>query len=264
MKIKSIMLTSIICLLSYFSAYANNIKAIFVDVNALFETNKMRSAKYVGIIDSAKYMKQTGHTPSQEDLFKKLAPVPAQSTQVTYNDNLNMPLIFSDWLLNTQFNSKLISQIESYLKSSKLSAIEKTVLGNIVKMMLTPESLIDTQQTISATQKVIDELHQNGYKAYLVGNWADTRSLLQGFKKTCQNLTGVICSGDIHLLKPYQEFYQAVLEKTKCDPSQAVWIEKEDKFVDLAKQYGLQVAQFDTKKPKSLASNLKQFGINIK
>jgi len=234
-------------------------KAICIDVEVLFETSKMRAKNYVGAINALKYLKQVGHLPNQEDLFKQLTPVPAISTQLTYNDNLNMPLIFSDWLINLQTPSSLIKAIDTYLQKSKLSAIEKTIFNNTAHMMLTPEELIDTQQVITSSQKLIEELAQKHYQVYIVGNWADTASLQHTFKKALQKCNGLLLSGTLHFLKPYPEFYQAVLETTQLKLEEVVWIEKEPKFIKQAQSYGLQVAIFNPQKPKELVEQLKQF-----
>lgn len=240
------------------------IKAICIDMEALFETSDMRASGYVGKINSLKYLKQVGNLPCQQDLFKQLAPVPAQSTHKITNNGFDMPAVFCDWLLNVQPATTLIAAVNKYLASSKLSAVEKTVLGNVAHMMMTPSELLDTQQTITATHKIIDELVANKYKVYLVGNWSDTVALKGAFSKIFTKIDGLYCSGNIHELKPYPEFYQIVLEKINLTADQVVWVEKEISFIAKAKQNGLQVAQFNPKKPKDLSTALKQLNVKVK
>ena len=86
---------------------SQNITAIFFDVEAIFTTNDMKAASYVGKINSVRYLGQVGHLPNQEALFRQLKGIKAISTQVTYNKNLEMPLILSDWLAQLQSKKKL-------------------------------------------------------------------------------------------------------------------------------------------------------------
>ncbi len=96
--------------LSSISLYPAKFTALFFDVEAIFHTNSMRASSYIGKIDSLRYLSSVGHLPSQEDLFKQLKSVKAQSTQVTYNKNLAMPLIFSEPSLAINFRHNLVSR----------------------------------------------------------------------------------------------------------------------------------------------------------
>lgn len=239
------------------------IKAICFDIETLFETDDMKAAHYVGKIDSLRYLKQVGHLPCQADLFTHLANVPAQSTFFTYNNELKMPLIFADWLTKLQPATAILTQTLNFLKNSKLSEIEKKIFGNIVTMMLTPMSLIDTQKVIRPTETLVASLKKKGYQVFLAGNWAHFESLQQSFDKILQIFNGVFVSGKLHLLKPSQEFYTTILEKINLHPAHVLWVEKESNFLPKAKEYNLNMIRYNTKQPKSIEQDLKKFNISL-
>lgn len=266
MKIKNIMLSALFTLIgSCLSLDAHAIKAVFIDIEALFETSEWKASGYVGKLNGLSYITKIGHKPSQADLFKALKPISAQSKDIIYNQNLEMPLILSDWLLGNQPMSSLKTKIISFLNSSKtLKDIEKTVFSNVVNMMLTPSNLANTQKEISHTVKIIDQLKAQGLKVYLVGNCADMLAFKNEFSKVFAKLDGFFYSGQLHLLKPYQEFYTTVLHTTNIDANQSLWIETENTFIKNVQKFGYNVAIFNPNKPKNIDQELQKFGIKIK
>ena len=259
--IKKYIVACLLCISTVITSTKNSsIKAIFIDIETLFETHDMKASKYIGKIDALRYLKQVGHLPNQNDLFKNLTGVSAQSTLTTYNNKLVMPLILSDWLLNVEPTTHLLKKSLLFIEKSRLSDIEKRVLSNIIKMMMDPAKLVDTQQVVSTTEKLIKLLISNGYKVYLVGNWAHKNSLQKEFHKTLQSLHGIYLSGQLHLIKPYQEFYNTVLEKTAFDTNQSIWIEKEAYFTNKAKSYGFQALTYNK---HSIIQDLKALQIKI-
>lgn len=243
---------------------AKQITTILFDVEAIFESDDMRASGYIGKINALHYIASTGHKPSQAELFKQLKPVKAISTEQTYNNNLEMPFILADWLSQKQNNAKIKEIIQKYLSNKNLSDIEIKVLMAIISMMLTPQHLADVQKVRPKMDNVLKNLRQKGYKLYLVGNWANVSSLKAEFDDIFKYFHGTMVSGDNHLLKPYQEYYEYVLEKNNIDASQALWIETEPKFASKAKQYGYNVIVSDTDKvAQSITSGLRSFAINI-
>lgn len=240
-----------------------SIKAVFFDIETVFYTNKLRASGYIGKIDSIRYMASVGHTPSQEDLFKQLESVKAESTEVTYNNNLKMPLIFSDWLTAKKSGQKIKEIIQKYFMNKNISDIEKKVLLAIVSMMMTPQHLADTQQADTAIFKIIEKLKQQGIKVYLTGNWAHINSLKTAFPAIFKLFNGVFVSSDLKILKPSSEFYQTILNQTQITSQQAVWIEKEPKFISKALSYGMNVITHNQNNPSGLLQGLKQLGLSV-
>lgn len=244
------------------SILSKPITSLFFDVETIFESDDMKASGYIGKWDSVKYIASTGHKPSQEELFKQLKNVDALSKEMTFNSNLDMPLIFSDWLSQKQNNEKLKEIIRKFLSNSSLAAIEIKILLAIVNMMLTPEHLADIQKVRSKIETLLKTLQQKGYKLYLVGNWAHINSLKNKHSQIFKYFQNSIVSGDSHFIKPYKEHYEYILEKTKTNPSNALWIEVEQKFATRAKKYGYNVILVD-KNYNSITAGLKQAGISV-
>lgn len=260
---KSYILVALYLIITSHYLASDHITTIFFDVESIFETDSMRASGYVGKIASLRYLSQVGHLPCQEDLFKQLKPIKAISTQVTYNNNLELPLILSDWLTNKQSSTKIKEIIQKYLSNKNLSDIEVKVLLAVISMMLTPQHLADTQKTRSKMEHTLQKLKQSGYKVYLVGNWSNINVMKMHFPEIFQYVHGTFMSGDIHLLKPQQEFYQYILQQTNSSTENALWVETETKFNAKAQQYGYQSFRYNPADYYSLVSGLKQFNINL-
>ncbi len=241
----------------------NQIKVICFDIETIFETNENKAANYVGRINSLLYLKETGHLPCQKDLFTKLSKVPATTTLITYNNDLQMPLIFSDWLINTQPAVQLLKKITSFLHASHLASIEQKIFENITTMMLTPTSLVDTQKVISGTTELVSQLRNKGYKVYLTGNWAHLESLQSAFAQALKLFHGIFVSGKMHQLKPHPAFYETILTTLDLDTSDILWIEKEVHFATKAKQLQLPVLKINPKNLKQITQDLQTFGIYV-
>lgn len=239
------------------------INAVFFDIESVFSTDSMRASGYVGKIDSLRYAAQVGNLPSQQDLFAQLKDVKAQSKQVTYNKNLAMPLIFSDWLATIQTSTKIKDIIQKYFANKDISNIEKKVLFAIVSMMMTPQHLADTQKVNSKVETLLQKLKNQGVKLFLVGNWAHISSLKSEFTSLFRLFNGVYVSGDLHLLKPAQEFYQMILSKSGFLANECVWVETESKFISKAKSYGMQVAGYELGNHDALLRALRTYGLNV-
>ncbi|MCX5924186.1 MAG: HAD hydrolase-like protein [Candidatus Dependentiae bacterium] len=237
------------------------VSAIFFDIQTIFQIDSMRASNYIGKFDSLRYLAEVGNIPRQEDLFRQLKPVKALSTQITYNQNLEMPLIFSDWLSAKQAPSKVADSIQKYFKHKNISDIEKKVFLAIVNMMVTSTSLADIQYSSSKIETLIEKLKRNGYKIYLVGNSANISSLRSKFKNIFKLFTNVYVSGELHLLKPYKEFYQAVLERSEIKPQQALWIETEQKFSSKVQQFGYNAILYSHSYHEDIIRNLQKFGV---
>lgn len=242
---------------------AKQIATILFDVETIFESDDMRASSYIGKINALRYIASTGHKPSQAELFKQLKGVKALSTEQTYNNNLEMPLILVDWLSQKQNNNKIKEIIEKYLSNKNLSDIEVKVLVAVVNMMLTPQHLADVQKVRPKIEALLKALYQKGYKLYLVGNWAHINSLKAEFGDIFKYFHGSIVSGETHLIKPYKEYYANVLEKYNIKADQALWIESEQKFSSKAKQYGYNVVLASDKSYNSIVSGLNSFGVTL-
>lgn len=241
----------------------HNVSAIFIDIEAIFQTDSMRASSYIGKIDSIRYLSSVGRLPSQEDLFKQLKPIKAKSTQVTYNNNLELPLILSDWLTALQSANKLKETIQKYFNNKNISEIEKKVLFAIVSMMLTPQHLAHTQKVSSKMENLLEKIKRSGIKIYLVGNWAHISALKSEFTHLFSLFSGIYVSGDLHILKPSSKYYQTVLDKSGINADNAIWIETEPKFIAKVKKLGMNVISYNHDNHDHVIRALRQYDIAV-
>lgn len=258
----------------FFSVYAytdTKITTLFFDIETIFTTSDMKASGYVGKINAIRYTANTGHFPSQQDLFKQLSEIPAISQQTTYNKNLALPLILSDWLSKKQPASTIKRIIQEYLKNKRqsdvthdsMSDIERTVLYAVISMMLTPHDLADIQKVRSGMQDLLKDLKRHGYKIYIVGNWADIQPMKIAFPEIFNTINGTLTSGELHYIKPEAEYYQKVLSMAHTQPEQALWIDAEDKFYSAVRKLGYKAVHFN-ENIKTFIQSLRSFNIVVR
>ena len=71
-----------------------NAQHFLIDINAIVDTAPMRAAKYVGMMDSLKYVTAMGHKPDTIDFFEGINDTQAESTQHAFKDHLSIPIMF--------------------------------------------------------------------------------------------------------------------------------------------------------------------------
>lgn len=261
---KNLIFLGLVAFLAIPTVAYSQINTVFIDIEAIFETDKMKASSYIGKIASLRYLSQVGNLPCQEDLFNHLKPIKALSKQVTYNNNLELPLILSDWLTSQQATAQIKNTIQSYLANHNLSDIEIKVLMAVITMMLTPNYLADAQKIRPKMEQFLQKLKQHGYKIYIVGNWANIQSMQQHFPEIFKYCSGSFISADLHITKPQKEFYSTIQQTTKSETHQSLWIETEYKFYQRAQQAGLHTLHFGrSDNYTALLQKLKQFNINI-
>ncbi|MBP6869677.1 HAD hydrolase-like protein [Candidatus Babeliales bacterium] len=245
---------------------ATFIKHIFVDINALVATSPTAASKIVGIINSMKYTARVGHIPSKSDFFKALKNVPAQSSQLTYNDDLVMPAILSDWLLGLQSNNTIRYIINQYLEKCSISEIEKTIFKNISSMMMNPAIFIDTQYLMKDIAKILHTLKKSGYNIYIIGNW-DKESeqflmkLLHGhFLPEARHC---YFSSKAKQLKPHSEYFELLVEHFNVNIEESLIIDVEKNHVQAARHQGFSTILLHGHNPTQLKSELSRIGIKI-
>lgn len=249
-----------------FAHQGNTIKHIFVDINALITTSPTAASKVVGIINSMKYTARFGHIPCKADFFKILKHVPSISHQHTYNEDLMMPSIFSDWFLGLQSNHAIRAIIHQYLDASHYSDIEKTIFKNISSMMLNPVIFMDTQYVVKEISKLLYLLKKSGYTIYLIGN-LDKESevtlmkLLQGHG--LPDVQHCYFSHKAKQLKPTAEYFTALLSYFNLNKSECLIIDIEKNHVQVARHQGFATVLLHNHHAGQLKSELIRVGIRV-
>lgn len=242
------------------------IKHILVDINLLIDTSTSAARNEVGTWNGAKYLAHMGKIPSKADFFKALKNCPAQSQQETYNENLTMPHILSDWLIGNQTNHMIKTTIFKHLENSNLSDIEKTVFKNISNMMLAPATFISTQYLRKDIIKALHHIYKHGnHKIYLIGNWdKESEPLLIKMITQQTDITAKHCifSNKLKQLKPNPDFFEALIAYGNFNPKECLIIDVEQKHIQNAKNSGMTSILIKDHSPSLLKSELSRYGIH--
>lgn len=241
---------------------------LFIDVNILLETCTKAATKEVGLWDITKYTAYMGKAPNKADFFKSLKNCPAQSTLQTYNEDIAMPLILSDWFIGLEKNSVIKSKILTYLdKHPGMSNIEKTIFKNIANMMLTPAVFIGTQLLKKDIVKIIQKLQKSMvYSVHIIGN-LDKESepllikLLQA--QFIADSSHCIFSNRLQQLKPHDGYYNALIDYCKFDPKECLVVDIEKKHVQGAKNAGMSSILIQGQSASQLKNELSRHNIQV-
>jgi len=241
------------------------IKHIFIDINLLVETSTSAARNEVGTWNGAKYLAHMGKIPCKADFFKSLKNCSANSDQYTYNEDLTMPLVLSDWLLGTQSNNVIKNTIFKYLENSSLSDIEKTIFKNISNMMLTPTTFINTQFLRKDIVKTLHHLHKHATQSiHLIGNWdKESEPLLIKMivNQTDLNAKHCIFSNKLKQIKPQSDYFDELVAHCKFDPKECLVIDVEKKHIQGAKNAGMASILIKNHSSSQLKTELSRFNI---
>ena len=243
------------------------IKHIFIDINLLVDTSTSAARNEVGTWNGAKYVAHMGKIPSKSDFFKSLKNCPADSDQCTYNDDLTMPLVLSDWLLGVQSNSAIKNTIFKYLENGSLSDIEKIVFKNISNMMLSPKIFIDTQYLRKDIVKALHHLHKHADQTvHLIGNWdKESEPLLLKMitHETDIDAKHCIFSNKLKQIKPHVHYFDTLVAHCKFDPKDCLVVDVEKKHVQGAKDAGMASILIKDHSASHLKHELSRYSIHI-
>ena len=99
-----------------------------------------------------------------------------------------------------------------------------------------------------------------GLKTYALTNWsAETFHIALERYDFLHWFDGRVVSGEEKTRKPFQDFYQKLLDRYNVDPSRALFIDDNLRNVKAAEALGIKSIQFTT--PGKLAGQLKELGM---
>lgn len=246
---------------------ANQIKHIFIDINAIIKPSQTAASKIVGIINSMRYTATVGHIPCRSDFFKALKNVPAQTTQQTYNEDLLMPAILCDWLVGAQSNHAVRMAINHFLDNNhSISDIEKTIFKNISSMMLSPSVFIETQYLVKDFVKIIQNLKKSGYIVYIIGNWDKEsepylKKLLNG--NSLPDQRNCYFSSKAKQLKPHTEYFDKLVKHYNLKKHECLIIDVEKTHAQQARIAGFNTILLHNHSNTQLKSELARIGIRV-
>ncbi len=140
-------------------------------------------------------------------------------------------------------------------------AMEVLCVRNNCSMELCREYLqlsIDMQEAIPATEKLIGELKQAGYKLYVLSNMS--REFID-FLRTIpvyRHFDGEVVSCEEHTVKPEPRIYEILLERYDLDPQHTLFIDDRMANLDAAAKFGISTHHFDYKNPEQTCDELRK------
>lgn len=149
-----------------------------------------------------------------------------------------------------------IEEAEIIEQSCKL---EPSVEREIRKLFVDIEQLINE---FDYSAEIIKKLKENGYKVYLLSNYA--RSHYELDKKNFKFLDyvdGGIISYEVILAKPEPEIYKALIQKYNINPQEAVFLDDLPENLEAAKPFGFHTIQ--VKSYQQILEDLQKLGVNI-
>ncbi|MFA5062440.1 MAG: HAD-IA family hydrolase [Patescibacteria group bacterium] len=112
--------------------------------------------------------------------------------------------------------------------------------------------------------KLILELKKLGYRRIIFsGNMKSRVEYLEQKYNFSKNFDGAVYSFVVGHTKPDPEFFEAMINVIKCDPSEAIFIDDREDNLKLVEKYGVKTTFYSEGKIKKLLSELKKLGVEI-
>lgn len=121
------------------------------------------------------------------------------------------------------------------------------------------EHLLDVFPPMTGMDEMIDMLHANGYKCYLLSNFPQAFEALPSRVPALQKLDGMVVSYRIHLLKPDPAIFLRAAQILGIDPAETVFIDDSLPNVEGARKAGMAGYHFTS--PEDLATHFRTLGI---
>lgn len=116
---------------------------------------------------------------------------------------------------------------------------------------------------IEKTYPIVERLHENGYKIYLLSNcpmwFYEFKESIPAFRF----FDGFIVSAEYNQIKPDEELYRITFDKFNLIPSECFFIDDSPMNVETGKRVGMKAHCFADKDIDKLKSALKNEGVKI-
>jgi epoxide hydrolase-like predicted phosphatase len=176
----------------------------------------------------------------KEAYFKFLETIPAQSIESVYNDGKQMPLICSDWMSGIKTPAEIKELVVQQLEKTDHATSVKNLFTAVTNLMFVPENLAASQNIVIPMAKLLKKFKEAGYQICILSNW-DAHSfeiVKQAHPKLFDLCDEILISGQEKLSKPDPKFFQKLIERTKLNPSECLFIDDEPYNIQAAAQLG--------------------------
>lgn len=114
---------------------------------------------------------------------------------------------------------------------------------------------------IQGTVDILTELRDSGrYRLYALTNWSEeTFPVAQEQFAFLQWFEGIVVSGTEKSRKPFPDFYHTLLTRYQIEPSQAVFIDDNERNIHAAQAVGMQTVHYQS--PEQLREELQKLQV---
>ncbi|MBA3751838.1 HAD-IA family hydrolase [Candidatus Dependentiae bacterium] len=222
----------------------------------LVDASKIGIAQEVGLGRFITHIVRDLRNPSkiQHRLFEVLGFLerPQRDLKAETGDGMLLPVIMCQWQAGTIMGKEIVERanamIEILDKSEFFdSSSEKNLIKKTIKKMFDPVILAEHTYPIKKGYRLLEECMQVRNKDGSLRNQSFIFSNFdkQGFEqlyKTKRSLfrhfKGLIVSGQLGLIKPYDHIFNYFIEKYKLDPAECILIDDQKVNVDAARKRG--------------------------
>ena len=138
--------------------------------------------------------------------------------------------------------------------AEKLAIFRGSDFETAKRLML---AAITYQETIPATESLIEDLKGAGYRLFVLSNMS--KDYIEFLRKLSvfQHFEGEIISCEVNLIKPEKEIYQLLLDTYNLDPEQTMFIDDRAENVEAAATLGIAPFHFDRRNPEKSCEQLR-------
>ncbi len=120
------------------------------------------------------------------------------------------------------------------------------------------DEAIALQQARVATEKLIYELKEAGYKLYVLSNMSKEFIAFLRNIPVYRAFDGEVVSCEEHTVKPEPAIYECLLSRYALEPSQSIFIDDRKENIEAAEKFGIRGFLFDAKSPEKSCDELRE------
>jgi HAD superfamily hydrolase (TIGR01509 family) len=244
---------------------------IFDLTNVIIKENQIGFAKKIGYGTLASYTITHWKSPGYRclDMLAEMSKHESQKPHITITlQSRTMPRC----LVELQEGKKTCAQTKTEIaqciellatKKFFSSTKEKTLMINIMNLVLDPETIASIIEPNKSTIQLVQKLKKAGYPIYLCANAPEElyATAHNKFPDIIQLFDGIVISSQVKTVKPDETIFNHLLSAHNLDPAHCILIDDLEESAATARKLGMQAIVFD--KASHVTNKLKKCGIKI-
>lgn len=244
---------------------------IFDLTNVLIKENYIGFAKKIGYGTLASYTVTHWKNPGYRclDMLHHMSTHESQKPHVTITfKTRTMPRC----IVELQEGKKTCAQTKNeiaecieLLDNTKFfsSAKEKSLMANIINLMLDPETISSVIEPVKQTVQLVQKLKAAGHQVYLLANAPEElyETAHKKFPDIIKLFDGIVISSHIKTIKPDATIFNHLINTYKLNPCNCILIDDLEESAAAARTLGMQAIVFD--KASHVTNKLKKYGVKL-